>query len=139
MVEQIISLLLLAGFCLPDIRKKQLSTRGLICALLVALVFRFAEGKLWTGLAGGAEGGVLMLVSRLSGGRFGMGDAVLLAATGLVLGIRRNTELFLTALLLSAVCAAGLLVFRRGGRHYEMPFVPFLTAAQALLLLGGVS
>lgn len=137
MIKRIFSLLLLAGFCLTDIRKKELNTKGLICTVMAALLIRFAEGTLWTGAAGCAEGGLLMLVSRLSGGRFGMGDAILLTATGLLLGIRENTELFLTALLFSAVWAGGLLIFRRKSRNYEMPFVPFLTAAQVLLLAGG--
>ena len=136
-MKQIVSLFLLTGFCLPDIRKKQLNTKGLLCAFLAALVIRFAEGKLWMGAAGCAEGGVLMLVSRISGGRFGMGDAILLTVTGLLLGIRKNTELFLTALFFSAVWAGGLLFFRRKARNYEMPFVPFLAVAQAMLLAVG--
>jgi leader peptidase (prepilin peptidase)/N-methyltransferase len=61
-----------------------------------------------------------------SDGKIGIGDGVLLCATGLGLGFWSNLELFAIALLLAAVISIVLLTFRLADRKKSIPFVPFL-------------
>ncbi len=135
MIYMIISFFLLLAFCVPDIRTKKLSVPALCFAIIFAVVFRLANKELWGGLLGGAVGAVIFLISLLSRGKIGKGDALLLTATGIFLGTAKNIELFLAALFLCAVWAGVLLVLRRQTKDYEMPFVPFLTAAQFILII----
>ena len=135
MACMIISFFLLFAFCVSDIRTRKLSLPALCLAIIFAAVVRLVSGNVWDGLFGGAAGAVIFLISLLSRGKLGRGDALLLTATGILLGTAKNIELFLAALFLCAVWAGGLLVIFRKAKNYEMPFVPFLTAAQFILII----
>jgi leader peptidase (prepilin peptidase)/N-methyltransferase len=119
---------------IQDIRKKEI--------LLIPTVLAGAAGAVWTALNGRPAGSMLLgfvpgalvlVLSILSKGRVGSGDAVVIMALGTWLGIAAAAGILLTALL--AAAAAGAVYMAKGGRKKEMPFIPFLAAGCVLYIL----
>jgi leader peptidase (prepilin peptidase)/N-methyltransferase len=75
----------------------------------------------------------LVLLSKATGGKIGIGDGLVLAVTGMGLGFWTNMELFAIALSLAAVFSIGLLVIRKANRNKAIPFMPFLMGAYLFL------
>ena len=69
---------------------------------------------------------------------FGMGDAKLLCAISLGLGIPEMLRLFAAAGLLSGIFAAVLLLLKKAKPGSQMPFVPFIALGYALAALPGL-
>lgn len=95
----------------------------------------FAEQTVWEVLAGVLVGALVVLIAYVSQERVGMGDGIMLMVSGIFLGFWRNVELFFTALLMVGLVALFLLVVKRKGRNYRVPFLPFLLAAYLVQLL----
>lgn len=90
----------------------------------------------WEVWLGGIALGILLLgVSRITREALGYGDSVAVIVTGCWLGLWENMALFCTALGLSAMVSAVLLVSGRKGRKESIPFLPFLFAAYGFLFL----
>ena len=127
---------MLVIFGIEDSKKKKLGTKKLYFAFALAFVLACIRGSLFPeGIAGMLLGAVLLLVSRLTRGQIGNGDAFILMITGLFLGIRKNMELFFLGLLLASAYAGYLIIIKHYKRKYMIAFVPFLAAAQVLLFL----
>ncbi len=85
-------------------------------------------------MGGCALGLGVILLSKATGGKIGLGDGILLCVTGLGLGFWTNTELFGIALSLAAAVSVVLLLLRRADRKKSIPFVPFLLTGYVILL-----
>lgn len=134
--RQLIVFVIMIAFSIQDIRKKQLSCKGLIGFLIIAVILSVAANTfLYDGVFGFMTGGIVLIISKLSGGQIGSGDALLLMAAGTLLGLQNTVELLLLALVLAAARAGYLLVIRRAGRRQEMAFVPFLAMAELLIMV----
>lgn len=120
-----------------DIRKKQIRLNPLlflgILGILLHMLWRIHSIE--NLLLGMSVGIVLLVVSILTGGKIGAGDAVLLIVTGIYLGLEQNLELFFCGLLMCSVCSLALFVFRKKSRKDSIPFVPFLLAAYMGMLV----
>ena len=120
-----------------DIKKKQIRLNPILIFGILGIFFHM----LWRiqsieeVLLGMSVGVALLVISILTGGRVGAGDAVLLMVTGIYLGLEKNLELFFCGLLLSGVWALGLLVLRKKSRKDSIPFVPFLLASYMGMLV----
>lgn len=68
----------------------------------------------------------LLIISKATGGKIGMGDGLVVCITGIGLGFWSNFELFALALILAAIFSIGLLVFRLADRKKSIPFLPFM-------------
>ena len=55
-----------------------------------------------------------------------MGDGILLASTGLMLGWKDNLIMFFFACLLSACVSVLILTLKKGDRETKIPFIPFM-------------
>lgn len=132
----VVGLLLLYNTWL-DMIKRQVSIVSLLLFGVAGFsLFLYFQQFSILSLVGGIGIGILMiLVSKLTNGGFGMGDGGLLCVTGFYLGFYRNIELFLGALVLAAVWGGVLLVLKKAGRKTELPFVPFLMTAYIGMLL----
>lgn len=73
-------------------------------------------------------GGIMFLLSKVSEGQIGMGDAKLIAVLGLWLGIKSCFMVFLYALILGGIYGLVLMAVRHINRKTEIPFVPFVLA-----------
>lgn len=79
----------------------------------------------------------MIVISKITGGKIGMGDGILLCITGMGLGFWGNLELFGIALFFAAVVSILLLIFRLADRKKSIPFVPFLFFGYVFLLIVG--
>jgi len=84
-------------------------------------------------LLGVISGLGVVLLSKITGGKIGLGDGLVLAVTGMGLGFWGNIELFALALALAAVFSIGLIIIRRANRKKIIPFIPFILLAYMLL------
>lgn len=95
----------------------------------VLLHLFYQERSLADIFMGAGVGIAMLLVAWLGRECIGMGDGVMLMVSGVFLGFWRNLELLFLALFLTAVAALFLLVVKKKGRDYRMPFLPFLLVA----------
>lgn len=107
-------------------------------AILMGIVLLFSSSVPIVERIGGIAIGVCVIViSKITGGKIGMGDGILLCITGMGLGFWGNLELFGIALFFAAVVSILLLVFRLADRKKSIPFVPFLFFGYVFLLIVG--
>ena len=119
-----------------DVRSRKIGV-WLICAFGICGVFChliFQKGEYRSLLGGIAIGAAMMLVSVLTRGRVGLGDGMVLFVTGIFLGFEQNLMLFAASQMLTACFALFLFVFRKKGKSYEIPFIPFLLVSYVGLL-----
>ncbi|MDF2905078.1 MAG: putative rane protein [Herbinix sp.] len=140
MVDEIIILILgamLLCCAIQDLRNKKVTLWVLIIgAVLTVGCLPFAHNLSIAGRIGGlAVGLAVVLLSKVTEGKIGMGDGILLCISGLSLGFWCNLELFGIALLLAAMLSILLLILRRVNRKQSIPFVPFLFVGYLILFV----
>lgn len=106
---------------------------GGAAGILVQLAFR--EQTAAEVICGAGIGGLVLMLALVSREAVGAGDGMILIVAGIILGFWGVLELLMTALLLTGIAALFLLVVKRKGRAYRLPFVPFLLAAYLLQLM----
>jgi len=129
----------LLGFSIQDIRIRRISTQWLIIGTILSagcMVWRIGYGISAPGeIAVGWIPGALVLIFAVLGKQIGRGDGwILLILSGFMEAVRLWL-VFSVSLLLMAVAAGALLVFRRAGRRDTLPYLPFLTIAVILSML----
>lgn len=113
---------------IKDIKKKEISCIAVILGVM-GIIFVFVingDISLWNMAGGSVVGITMMLISKISKGQVGMGDGVVLVATGLGLGLWNNLILLMYALFFVAVFSAVLLIRKKNTRKDTIPFMPFL-------------
>lgn len=120
-----------------DIKKKQIRLHSVLLFGILGIILHmlFRMQSIENMLLGMSVGVTLLVLSKLSGGRIGAGDAVLLIVTGIYLGFEQNMQLFFSGLLLSGIWALGVLVLKKKSRKDSIPFIPFLLAAYMGMLV----
>lgn len=105
---------------------------GAVSILFFILIYR----DVWINHLEGACVGILILVvSKVTKGSIGEGDALLLIFLGLLLGLREVGLILIIAVTLGAVWSGILIVFRKANRKTAFPFVPFLLTSYIICLL----
>ncbi len=119
-----------------DRRRKEIPLLpGILCFPVLAGV-QIINGKGWLFLCSGLVVGIILyLLSKATEGAIGEGDALVYLLTGIALGFFRNVELLLCSLVLASFVSGFLLVFRRVGKKYRIPFIPFTTVAYGVVIL----
>lgn len=141
MVEIIINsitgaMLLVCG--LQDIKMKRFYTWIVLLAtiLIVACIPFSSTTTIGDRLLGSSLGLAVILISILTQGKIGLGDGLILWVTGISLGFWSNLELFMIALLFSAILSIILLVAKKVNRKQCIPFVPFIFMAYIIGRIG---
>lgn len=119
-----------------DRRKKEIPILpGILCLifLVFAQVIKGGDWKHW--LPGILVGIILYVISKLSKGSIGEGDAFVYMVTGISMGFVRNLELLIISLFLASFVGSILLITKRVGRKYAIPFVPFTTVAYGMVMM----
>lgn len=133
-----VSVLIIASFI--DIHTLELPD-GLWIALAIAgiIAFFIPQPAWWERLVGvAAAAGPLLLIHIFSkGGAMGMGDVKLMAAAGLILGIRLSFFALFSAVLFGAAVSVLLLALKIKKRRDEIPFVPMLSFGIIFSLFAG--
>lgn len=116
-----------------DIRKGQISlgSAAVYAAMGVLYIALHRQQRLIL-LVGAVPGLLLLSAAKFSGGAVGMGDGLVVLVCGLYMGIWKTLEFTMLALLLAAVWAGFLMIFKKKNRKASFPFVPFLLAAYAV-------
>lgn len=128
--------MILLILAIQDLRSKKVST--LICLLTIALIFialLIYKDSMVSSLLGMGFGFIILGVSRITGGKIGLGDGMILTFTGLGLGFWRNVEMFAMALFMAAIVSIVLLVLKKVNRHSSLPFVPFILLSYILVFI----
>lgn len=108
---------------------------GVIGTIVIAIAQIMDHVTWWQWIPGVLVGVFLYLVSKITKGAVGEGDALVYSLTGVALGFFRNLELFILSLFFSALVAGFLLVFRRVGKTFKIPFVPFTAVAYGVVMI----
>ncbi len=129
------TVLMLGITAIQDIRWKKVRVAIVwAAALLICLCIPFSSRMpVIERLLGVISGLGVVLLSKITGGKIGLGDGLVLAVTGMGLGFWGNIELFALALALAAVFSIGLIIIRRANRKKIIPFIPFILLAYMLL------
>lgn len=81
-------------------------------------------------------GGVLIMLSRLTRGAFGMGDSLVISVLGLFLGWQICLIILLYSFVISGLVGLVLMIFKYVNRKSTLPFVPFVLIAFLIVILG---
>lgn len=108
-----------------------------IAAGVVGLILHllFWERTMIDLLLGVVIGVGVLLIAWVSRECVGAGDGIMLMISGIYLGFWGNLELLLTALLLVGIAALFLIVVKRKGKNYRVPFLPFVLVAYLIQLI----
>lgn len=136
--EYILTLTFLAIYAVTDVKRRTvfwpLGGAMLPAALLLHLLFRDMAWQAM--LLGMVPGGVMALISLLTGGAVGAGDCLAAAVCGSMLGLDRIITALTFSMILACVPAAFLLIKKGRKAHKDqLPYLPFLLAGQILCLL----
>lgn len=136
MIKQILTLSQLGLLSLQDVRKKEVSVFLLLLLTGTGAVFAFSgldpENLQAWGMTLAAvliPGFLMLLFSRLPGGRIGAADGWVVMALGLVsmdFGILMNSLMY--GMLFCGAAGLFLLVRGKKGKKDTVPFIPFLSA-----------
>ncbi len=120
--------ILLLFTAIQDLRSKHISNWSILAgAVLICISIPFSHSLTLVDRGFGILVGILViLISKATKGKIGMGDGLLLSVTGLGLGFWGNLELFALALFAAAIVSIALLITRLANRKTSIPFVPFL-------------
>ena len=116
---------------ITDLRKKEIRLGVVAVSALVGIAVSIPcfSSSIVRILLGIAEGGMLILLSFLTGGGIGIGDGLICCACGILLGAKDNFTMFSIAFLICAIFSLVLIVCKKIGRKSTVPFVPFLIPA----------
>lgn len=128
---------LLLVTALQDIRTKKISLWIVVAgAVLVCVFVPFTHSVSVIDRGVGTLVGLgVMITSKATGGKIGMGDGYLLCVTGISFGFWGNMELFATALFAAALVSIVLLVLKLADRKKSIPFIPFLFLAYLIRII----
>ena len=135
-ISKIVFLSVLCFLAYQDYRKREVSLAVIIIWGVFGVIFRLTNGETqWLSvLAGAGIGGVFLLLSIVTKGKVGAGDAWILAVSGVYLEFWENLNMCILALYLAGVGALLWYWMKRCKRTDTMPFVPFLLAGYLILL-----
>lgn len=130
----------LSLLALVDYKIKKIPVVPLILTGILGMILHIIYGgrEIEDILFGIAIGIVLYIVSEISKGKIGKGDAFLFMVTGVYLGFWNNLVLLWAASVMAGVVGVFVILSRKKRMDYKMPFVPFvLAAAFVMLIVGG--
>jgi leader peptidase (prepilin peptidase)/N-methyltransferase len=80
-------------------------------------------------------GGIVAVISIITKGSIGMGDAKLFACVGIWFGLQTTLGIMLIATMLSGFVGLILLTFKKVNRKTTMPFAPYVFLATIFVMI----
>lgn len=138
MIQSYVLLGTLGVHSIEDIRKKEITLSiTLFSGVIGALLHLFYWNQsIYTMLMGMLPGVGILILSRLTEGRIGLGDGIVFMLTGFYLGIKDNLLLMCISFLLAGIWGVVLLLVGHCGKNRKIPFVPFLFVGYILMMAG---
>lgn len=134
MAEYLAGLLLLTVTAAEDIREKKISVCTVTVFVIAAVIYHMVAGEFYWQkvIADMLPGGMLVLISLLTGESIGYGDGVLVITLGLWLGGIFALTVTVTGIMISGIYGVICLLRRK---YDPIPFVPFLLIGMEVALL----
>jgi len=133
-VRGIIGLFLIATAIQDLVTKKIKVWIVLLGALFIGICIPFCSAlTLIDRISGLLPGFMVMMLNKVTKGKIGLGDGLVLCVTGLGLGFWSNMELFALALAMAAAFSAVLLILKFADRKKSIPFIPFIFISYVFL------
>lgn len=123
-----ITLFLLLLNCWSDIKRREIYLFLTILYGLLGLVVQLVEANsLYTEILTSMIPGLfLLLTGKVSQGKVGYGDGILVLALGIWIGFFRCLMALTAGLILAAIWSAFSLIFKKCKKDDQIPFIPFL-------------
>lgn len=119
-----------------DARRKCIPVFPAIVCMITIIIVQFMEHiPIQTWMPGGCVGVVLYVISKMSRGSIGEGDACIYGVIGMLLGVIKAINILLIALFVCSLYAVLLLALRRVGKRYKIAFLPFTALAYGIVVL----
>lgn len=130
----------LAGLSITDVRKRSIPAAVLAVFVAVTVIYAVCIGRNMEGwdifgiilLAGSIYG-----VGKLTDGQIGSGDAAIIFSLGMMLGLRSVVAVVWLGFVLCGIFGLVLMLLGLATRKTKLPFIPFLTVAQLVLMVTG--
>lgn len=142
-MQYVIPMIFLIPCSIHDIRTRSVPMVWLViggaCAVLVggSRVY-LGTTSVWNLLVALSPGALLLALSWLTRQQIGYGDGIAVSILGIMLGSPGIYLALMLALVLSSLWSIGILATRRGNRHTQLPWLPFLAAGVVITaLIGG--
>jgi leader peptidase (prepilin peptidase)/N-methyltransferase len=128
LISKILIGLLLIIVTAQDIKWKKIRVGVvLITAILLCICIPFcSRPSVIDRILGLSLGLGVVLLSKATRGKIGIGDGLVLGVIGMGIGFWSNMELFAIALAMAAVFSIALMVLGKANRKKAIPFMPFL-------------
>ena len=120
--------MLLAG-SISDIRKKSVSVRYLVLTAAGCILLSLPHFDLIRFFTALLPGLLLLLISRISDGAVGEGDAYAVCFVGITLGLHATAAVLMITMLILCIYAQALIVTKRAGPKSRIALYPFLVLA----------
>lgn len=130
LVGRILGILILTFGSICDVRKRSVPKLYTWISVLVTSVFVLGIRRtdIADCLAGLAEGIVMVVMARLTGGVIGEGDGRVFCSVGLLVGAFAGLKILLWACVIGGIYALCILVSKKGNGKTAFPFLPFMMA-----------
>lgn len=138
MIQSYVLLGTLGVHSIEDIRKKEITISiTLFSGVIGALLHLFYWNQsIYTMLMGMLPGIGILILSRLTEGRIGLGDGIVFMLTGFYLGLQDNLLLMCISFLLAGIWGVLLLLVGHCAKNRKIPFIPFLFVGYILMMTG---
>ncbi|MDD7404022.1 MAG: hypothetical protein SO170_04560 [Butyribacter sp.] len=138
MWQEIIYLLVFLGLlaeCVVDVVEKKVWMPVILAEYAALFWLQYLLNQINLGLLAASLGIGLFffVISVISHGQIGKGDAFLFGMTGAGLGLKDNIVLIYLTFLLAFIGALFLLIIKKSGRKKEMPLTPYILGAYLIL------
>lgn len=128
MINIMVGILLLV-MSIQDIKACSVSNRYIAILAVVCVVGgSFGAGLSWMDLLGGCSIGLgLVGVSILTKEQIGVGDGLVIAALGLLLGTIRTLTILSIASIIMACVSIFFIIIKKGTKKMKLPFLPAIS------------
>ncbi len=121
-----------------DIKTKKIPNALVIIGVILGLISMFINKDItiYSSILGAVIiSGILIVLSLITKGAIGMGDAKVFFFIGLFLGLPASISVFIFSILISGIISALLLIFRVVNRKTAIPFAPFIFISTLLIII----
>lgn len=116
---------------LEDLKRQEINIVliGLGSGLLFLISIFLGELNFWDRFAGFVLGLIIIILHKVTREQIGLGDGLILCATGIALGFNTNVAILINSLLFSAVFSLIYIIIKKANKKTTIPFVPFVLLA----------
>lgn len=137
-----LTLIMLIICSVSDIKERKINLTVILIYLLCVLIYRGYMGTFWRGYAElllRFMPGIIMLFIALRGKNLiGMGDVILLLATGYALGSENNICMLMCGSVISGIYSLVMLLIKKRKMKDTLPFVPFMLSGLIGMMIIGI-